>query len=79
MHNFLIRLFESRNDPFEIAFLNLFHILFLTVIVGLTIALAFYLHKHEDKKKPTLRLIAYSLVVVYLSDFFFQHSVSEFP
>ena len=77
MYNFLIRLFESKEEPFEIAFLNFFHILFLTVIVGLTIALAFYLHKHEEKKKPALRLLAYSLVVVYLSDFFFQPFMSS--
>ena len=53
MYDFLVWLFKKRTEPFEIAFLNLFHILYFAIIVGLTVGLAFYLKKHSDKK--TLR------------------------
>ncbi len=77
MYNFLIHLFESKEKPFEISFLSFFHILFLAIIVGLTILLAFYLNRHADKKKPTLRLLSYALVILYVSDFFVQPFVSS--
>lgn len=77
MYKFLTWLFETRKGPLEIAFLNVFHILFLAIIIGSTIALAFYLNKHEDKKKPTLRLLAYSLVIIYIADFFIQPFMSS--
>lgn len=77
MHRFLLWLFETRDEPFEISFLSLFHILFLVIIIGLTIALAYYLSKHEDKKKPTLRLLTYSLTIIYIADFFIQPFLSS--
>ena len=77
MYKFCSWLFEKKDGPLEIAFLSFFHILFLAIIIGLTIALAFYLSKHEDKKRGTLRLIAYSLVIIYVADFFIQPFVSS--
>ncbi len=77
MYKFCSWLFGDREEPFEIAFLSFFHILYLVIIIGLTIALAFYLSKHGEKKKGTLRLIAYSLVVVYVADFFIQPFASS--
>lgn len=77
MHEFLLWLFKTREEPFEIAFLSFFHILYLVIIIGLTIALAFYLNKRADKMKPTLRLLAYALVTVYIADFFIQPFVSS--
>ena len=77
MYNFLSWLFETRYGPLEIAFLNVFHILFFTIILGSTFALAFYLSKHEDKKNPTLRFIAYAIVALYISDFFIQPFMSS--
>ena len=77
MYKFCSWLFEKKTEPFEIAFLSFFHILSLAIIIGLTIALAFYLSKHEDKKRGTLRLIAYSLVIIYVADFFIQPFVSS--
>lgn len=72
MHEFLVWLFAKREEPFEIAFLSFFHILFLVIIIGLTVALAFYLNKHPEKKQKALRVIAYSVVILYLGDFFIQ-------
>ena len=77
MYNFLSWLLKTREGPLEIAFLSFFHILYLVIIVSLTIALAYYLNKHEDKKKPALRLLAYALVALYVSDFFLQPFVSS--
>ena len=76
MHNFLKWLLASREGPLEIAFLSFFHILFLVVIIGLTIALAFYLNKHKEKMKPTLRFMVYALVALYVSDIFLQPFIS---
>lgn len=74
MHEFWLWLFNDQWEEggLEIAFLSFFHILYLAMIIGLSIALACYLNKHEDKKKSTLRILAYSLVVLYLADFFIQ-------
>jgi len=77
MYNFLKWLFESKEEPFEIAFMNVFHIIYLLVIIGLTIGLAYYLNVHTEKKTPTLRLLAYSLVIIYIADFFIQPFVSS--
>lgn len=77
MYNFLCWLFKTREEPLEIAFLSFFHILFFVMIVALTFALAFYLKAHPERKKPTLRLLAYALVTVYVADFFIQPFMSE--
>lgn len=77
MHNFLKWLLASREGPLEISFLSFFHILFLVIIVGLTIALAFYLNKHKEKMKPTLRFMVYALVALYVSDIFLQPFISD--
>ena len=77
MYNFMIWLFKSREEPFEIAFLNPFHLIYLAIIIGLTIGLAYYLKAHEEKKKPTLRILAYSLLIIYIADFFIQPFVSS--
>ena len=77
MYKFLTWLFETREGPLEIAFLNFFHILYFAIILGSTIGLAFYLNKHEDKKKPALRFIAYSIVALYIADFFIQPFMSS--
>ena len=79
MRNFLLWLFEDKDEPFDITFLSVWHLLYLFLIVGLTIALAFYLNKREEKKRPVLRAIAFALVCVYVADFFIQPlSTSDF-
>ena len=77
MHNFLIWLLEKKEEPFEIAFLNVFHILYLAVILALSIGLAFYVRKHSEKSESILRKLAYALVAVYVADVFLQPFVSS--
>ena len=75
MHNFLIHLLEKKEEPFEIAFLNVFHILYFAIILAFSIGLAFYIRKHSDKTESVLRALTYSLIVVYVADIFLQHVV----
>ncbi len=77
MHNFLIHLLEKKEEPFEIAFLNVFHILYLLIILSLSIGLAFYLRKHPERSEATLRKLTYALVIVYVADIFLQPFVSS--
>lgn len=77
MHNFLIWLLKSREEPCEIAFLNFFHLMYLAIIVGVTIWLAYYLKAHKEKEAPTLRVLAYALVIVYIADFFIQPFIAS--
>lgn len=77
MHNFMIWLFKKRTEPFEIAFLNFFHILYLLIILGCAIGLAYYLKSHKEKTRPTLRALSYVITALYVSDFFLQPFVSS--
>ena len=77
MHNFLIHLLEKKEEPFEIAFLNVFHILYFAIILAFSIGLAFYIRKHSDKTESVLRALTYSLIVVYVADIFLQPFVSS--
>ena len=76
MHNFLIWLLEKKEGALEIAFLNVFHILYLAIILACSIGLAFYLKSHSEKSEPVLRKLAYALVAVYVADVFLQPFVS---
>ena len=77
MHNFLIHLLEKKEEPFEIAFLNVFHILYFAIILAFSIGLAFYIRNHSDKTESVLRALSYSLIVVYIADIFLQPFVSS--
>ena len=76
MFNFWVWLFKKREEPFEIAFLNGFHILYFAIAIGAAIALAYYLKSHSEKKNAALRFLAYSLVFLYIADFFVQPFIS---
>ena len=73
----MIWLFKKRTEPFEIAFLNFFHILYLLIILACAIGLAYYLKSHKEKTRPALRALAYATIVLYVSDFFLQPFVSS--
>ena len=77
MHNFLIKLLEKKTEPFEIAFLNVFHILFFVIILDFAISLAFHVKKHPEKSESTLRILAYTLIGIYVADIFLQPFVSS--
>lgn len=72
MRKFLMWLFETKEEPFDITLFSFWHILYFLIIVGTTFALAYYLNKHEDKKTTVLRLLVYALAIVYVADFFIQ-------
>lgn len=76
MFNFMVWLLKKREEPFEIAFLNAFHILYFAIAIGAAIALAYYLKAHPEKKTAALRILAYSLVISYVADFFVQPFIS---
>ena len=77
MHDLFLWLFKKREEPFEIAFLSFFHILYFVIIIGATLALAYYLNRHEEKRRPTLRRLAYAIVILYVADFFLQPFVTS--
>ena len=72
----MVWLFQKREEPFEIAFLNFFHILYFAIAIGVAIGLAYYLKAHPEKKTTTLRFLSYALVALYVSDFFVQPFIS---
>ena len=77
MYEFFLWLFKKRTEPFEISFLNFFHILYFAVILITTIALSVYLSKNSDKRKRALRRLAYALLFLYLFDFSIQPFVTS--
>lgn len=73
MREFCKWLFATREEPFDISLFNIWHILYIVIIVGCTLALGYYVSRHgEQLRKRTLRALAYALVIIYLGDFFIQ-------
>lgn len=72
MRNFFIWLF-SDDKPFNIDVFSFFHILYAVLIIGSTIALGVFLSKKGEKTaEKALRIIAFAIIFLYLSDFFVQ-------
>ncbi len=72
MRSFFIWLF-SDDKPFNIDVFNFWHILYAVVIIGSTIALGIFLSKKgPETVEKALRIIAFSIIFLYLSDFFIQ-------
>ena len=70
MREFLLKMFQFAGGP-EITLFSIWHIMYIVLIVGLTIGLAFILkNKSEKVKKLTLNIIAIATIVVYIADFF---------
>ena len=73
LRNFLIWLFATEGKPGEIAWLNVWHIVYITVIFGSTFVLGWYIsHKSDEAKDRLLRTLAVSTVIIYLLDLFIQ-------
>ena len=73
LRNFLIWLFATEGKPGEIAWLNVWHIVYAVIIFGGTFALGYYISKrNEEEKNKLLSLLATSTVLVYILDFFIQ-------
>ena len=73
MREFFVNLFETREEPFDVTLYSVWHILYVVIIFAAIIGMAFYLRKKDASiKERVLNFIAYSLVVVYIGDFFIQ-------
>ena len=73
MREFFVNLFETREEPFDVTLYSVWHILYVVIIFAAIIGMAFYLRKKDaSTKERVLNFIAYSLVVVYIGDFFIQ-------
>lgn len=73
IRDFLINLFETREEPFDVTLYSVWHILYVVCIFASIIGSAFYL-KGKDilVKQRILNFVAYAIVVVYIADFFIQ-------
>ena len=70
MREFLLKMFQSEGGP-EITLFSIWHIMYIVLIVGLTIGLAFILKNKSQKAKDlTLKILAVSTIAVYIADFF---------
>jgi len=70
MREFFIKMFQSKGGP-NIEVFSLLHFMYIILIVGLTIGLAFILRKRSEKaKKITLNILAIAAISVYIADFF---------
>ena len=73
MRKFFIDLFETREEPFDVTLYSVWHILYASMIFAAIIGMAAYLcRKDTSVKNRVLNLIAYSIAVVYIADFFIQ-------
>ncbi len=73
MRDFFINLFETREEPFDITLYSVWHILYAVIIFAAIFGTAFYLRKKDaSTKERVLNFIAFSLVVIYVADFFIQ-------
>ena len=63
-------MFSFAGGP-EITLFSIWHIMYIVLIIGLTIGLAFILkNKSAKTKKTTLNIIAIAAISVYIADFF---------
>ena len=70
MRDFLLRLFQFGGGP-EIILFSIWHIMYIVIIIGGTIGMAFALKSRSEKVKTTvLNIIAVTLLVTYIADFF---------
>lgn len=70
MRDFLLKMFHFEGGP-EITLFSIWHIMYIVLIVGLTIGLAFIIkNKTEKTKNITLNIIAISAIAIYIADFF---------
>ncbi len=73
MRNLFFRLFSDTplQNGVVIESFNVWHILYVLVIIGGAIGMAFLLkNKSMETKEKALRFLAYALVISYVSDFF---------
>ncbi len=71
MRDFFLWLFKERTEPFDISFFNIWHILFMLLIFGGTIAAAILIRKKsEEAKERVCKGLIISAVSLYVLDMF---------
>ncbi|MBQ3116290.1 MAG: YwaF family protein [Clostridia bacterium] len=73
MRNLFFKLFEMShfNTGISITAFSLSHIIYILLIAGAIVGLYLgFRKKNDDKKEKVLRILAYAVVISYLSDFF---------
>ena len=70
MRDFLLKMFNFGGGP-EITLFSIWHIMYVVLIIGLTIGLAFIVkNKSEKVKNNVLNVLAICTISVYIADFF---------
>jgi len=70
MREFLLKMFQLEGGP-EITLFSIWHIMYIVLIVGLTIGLAFvFKNKSEKVKNRVLSIVAVAAIATYIADFF---------
>lgn len=73
IRDFLISIFETREEPFDVTLYSVWHIGYVVCIFAAIIGAAIFLKgKADHVKRRTLNFVAYAIVIVYLADFFIQ-------
>ena len=70
MRNFLVKMFQNPGGP-EIDLFSIWHIMYIVLIVGLTIGLAFIIkNKSQKVKDVVLKVLAIAAILTYIADLF---------
>lgn len=71
MREFFVKLFSTYESNLEISLFSIWHVLFVVIIIGAAIGLAFYLkNKNDEFKTKTLNVICIIAISLYIADFF---------
>ena len=71
MKDFFAWLFSQNNSDLQIGLFDIWHFLYLFIVLGGTAFLGFYMQNKSEKSKDTvIRLMAYLTVGLYVADFF---------
>lgn len=71
MREILKWLVQYREEPFDIEWLSIFHIVYLLLAVSIPLVIAWRLVKGENKKtEKYLRALSITMLVLYIGDFF---------
>ena len=71
MQEFIKKLFSQNNSELSIGLFDIWHFLYLFIILGGAILLSFiYKNKSEEAKSRVIRIFAYLTIGLYIADFF---------
>ncbi len=70
MKDFVAWLLSQNNSSLKIGLFDVWHFLYLFVIFGGTFILSLYGHRHPEKRSRLTRIMALTVIVMYVADFF---------